>query len=265
MKGLFGGVAEDLEHQRDLIGFAAQAQHQDRSEVRMARVAPDGPLQHAEGFVIGADAAAGPVHDGYDTVDIRIVVQKPEPFDFARDLLCRGRRAVHRGDDADIVSRADPAVLAPVALERGALRLGHHVRLLHRLAEVVVAIELSHGDVVHVHMLTGGDVGGGEPDDLSILDHGLALLDRHDGHLVPAGKRLSRGDGHRFRDVALGDIGQDDGNVILVTELDGLVGRHLFSPHCVQAVDRKRASPGPAIQESAATIRNARQSARYQD
>src|SRR5690606_39440064 len=72
-----------------------------------------------------------------------------------------------RGDDADVVAGADPAVGAVVAEERARQALGER-RDDARRAELVLAVAGVHAEVVRVHVVAGGDRGRGQPDRLPV-------------------------------------------------------------------------------------------------
>src|SRR3546814_9936723 len=62
-----------VEQEGDLVHFAAEPDHEDAGEVRMACVAPEGALQRLVAVAAVGHAAAGGVHEGGDTVDVRVV------------------------------------------------------------------------------------------------------------------------------------------------------------------------------------------------
>ena len=94
-----------------------------------------------------------------------------------------GGRAVHAGEDADVVAGGDAAVGAHDALE--GCRLRRRLRSgARRRAIGVVARELGHRQVVRVHVLAGLDVARGDADDLVVAAHRLAGGDRAHRHLV---------------------------------------------------------------------------------
>ena len=129
-----------------------------------------------------------------DTVDLRIVVEKARAFGRLGDEARRRGRAVHAGQDADIVARADAAVRPAIALERRLLGDRQDVDGLGRLAEPVVAVEIVHLDIVLVHPGARRDPLLRKADDLPELDDRRARVDRGDRHLVPEGYALGSGD-----------------------------------------------------------------------
>ena len=152
----------------------------------MAGVAPLRALQRLVALAFAGEAAPRSVHERDDAVDVGILLQDAGACDGLGHEAGDGGRAVHAGEHADVVARAGLAVGAAVALEGGA-RLVRQQRLLARiLGEGVVALELGEGAVVAVHVVAGGDVLGGEADDLPEFQHRLALGDRARCHLVAA-------------------------------------------------------------------------------
>ena len=128
----------------DLDHLAAEADQQRAGEVGVAGVAPLRALQHLVALALAGHAAAGAVDEGDDAVDVGIVVEDAGAVEGLGDEARDRGRAVHAGEDADVVARADLAVRAAVALEGGA-RLGRQQRLLARvLGEGVVAVELGN-------------------------------------------------------------------------------------------------------------------------
>src|SRR3546814_17807286 len=71
--------------------------HEDAGEVRMACVAPEGALQRLVAVAAVGHAAAGGVHEGGDTVDVRVVGEDAGLVEGLGDVAGHGRGAVHRG------------------------------------------------------------------------------------------------------------------------------------------------------------------------
>jgi hypothetical protein len=207
----------------DLRRLAAQPDHDHRGEVGMARIAGDGAAEHVHAVALARHAAAGLVGECDDAVDVgerreqALAGDRVRPERFG-DIARRRRRAVHRGEHADIVARRDAPVAAHDALEGRRL-----VEILRRLGERgvrVVAREIADLAIVGMHVRAGRDRGGGEADDLAIAQHRLVLGDGARRDLVPG------------RDVALrldllvgqGGAGQQvdprDGDVVGRVEAD---------------------------------------------
>src|SRR5690606_11352634 len=110
------------------------------------------------------------------------------------DVVADGGRAVHGREHADEVARARLTARAQEAVEARAFALGHVRGRADVGAECVVAIEVAHLDVVHVHVLAGRDVRAREADDLVVFDHRLAGPDRAGRVLVPGGNARRAGD-----------------------------------------------------------------------
>ena len=129
-----------LFHAADLEHLAAQAHHDHAAHVGIAGVAPLRALQGLETLALGRHAAARAVHERDDAVDVGIVVEHPALLDLARDQSRDRRRAVHRGQDAEIVAGAGLAVGAAIALERRLLLDRQNVDRPRVLAELIVAL-----------------------------------------------------------------------------------------------------------------------------
>ena len=114
---------------RDLEHLAAEADDQRGGQVGMAGIAPLRALQRLVALALGRQAAAGAVHEGDDAVDVGVLLEDAGAGDGLGHEAGDGGRAVHAGEDADVVARAGLAVGAAVALEGGA-RLGRQQRLL---------------------------------------------------------------------------------------------------------------------------------------
>jgi hypothetical protein len=102
-----------------------------------------------------------------DTVDVLAVVLG------APGHLARHRRgAVHGGQDTDEVAGRHPPVRSPDPLEGAPQALGQRpVRPRDPLPARAGRGVVGHGQVVHVHVLAGGDAGRGPPDHLPVLVH----------------------------------------------------------------------------------------------
>ena len=109
-----------LLHAADLEHLAAEPDHQRRADVGIGGVAPLRAHQRVEALALGGDAAAGAVHERDDAVDVRVVGEESGAFDLLRDQPRDRRRAIHRGQDREIVARADLAVGARESPERSA-------------------------------------------------------------------------------------------------------------------------------------------------
>ena len=131
-------------HAVDLEHLAAEPDHQRAAEIGMRGIAPLGALQHVEALALRRHAAAGAVHERHHAVDLRIVVEHAGAVDLLGDEARDRCRAVHRGEDADIVARADLAVRPQIALEGGALLRRQQLVVLGAFGEVVVAREIVH-------------------------------------------------------------------------------------------------------------------------
>ena len=153
------GEALLLHQAADLVHLAAEAQHDDMREIRVPRVAGERAAQHTQRLALG-HAAAGLVRQRDHAIDVRGIRQRivageriaaEHIGDQSRDM----RRAVHAGEDADVVARRDAAVGAADAVEgRGRVGIVGGSRVN---AVAVVLGEVAHLAVLHVHMLARRD------------------------------------------------------------------------------------------------------------
>ena len=148
-----------LRHQAlNLVGLAAEPDHQHRGEVGMLGIATQRAAQHQQLFAVAGGGAALSVGQRDDAVDVRIVGQRLG-VDVAAELISdrprRGGRAVDAGQHADVVARRDAAIVAHDAHEGGGLV---HVRGgVHAGAHLVCALEGRERQVVRVHVLARCD------------------------------------------------------------------------------------------------------------
>ena len=164
-----------LEHAVDLVGLAAEADHHHRGEVRVARIAAEGAAQHLQRLAVAGGGAAGAVRQRDHAVDVREARERGwigVAAEVVGDRPRHRRRAVDRGQDADVVARRDPAVGADDAVEGRALdgvvgRLGAARRR-------VVARESRELEVVRVDVLPRRDRLLGAADDLVVAAHRIA-------------------------------------------------------------------------------------------
>ncbi len=228
-----------LEQAVDLVGFAAEPEHQHAGEVGMARVARDGAAQGVHRLAFARHAAAVPVHQRDHAVDVGEVGERAAA-EMIGDVARRGRRAVHRGQDADEVARRDAAVGAPYALEGRALGLGHERGRLGGGAEGVVAIEIAHRAVVHVNVVARLHGLGREADDLVVLAQRLVERDRRDRDFV-AGRDVGAADHVGARQAGAGQqVGARHHDIVGRVQSDGQRSGRLARRHAILPVGRPR-------------------------
>jgi hypothetical protein len=156
----------------------------------MPRVARQGAAQHVHLQPRRGHAAAAAMGQRHDAVDVGEL--RKQRLDPGRDHAAGGRRAVHRGDDADVVARGGAAVGAAIALEGGGR--GDVLGRVRIGAEGIVALEIAHDAIVRMDVRARVQVIGGKADDLVVLAQRLALLDRPGEDLVARRHTRRRGD-----------------------------------------------------------------------
>ena len=169
----------------DLEALAAETHHDDAAHVGVGRVAPLRALQDLVALAMDVERAAAAMHERNHAVDAGIIGEDAGALDLLRHEGGDRGGAVHAGQDADVVARSGPALLAAEALEGGARLERQHVLRLRILGMAIIALEGGEVAIVRVDMFAGRDIGMGEADDLAELDDGLALGELHHRHLVP--------------------------------------------------------------------------------
>ena len=147
-------------------------------------------------------------------------------FDFADDERGHGGGAIHGGDDAHVVTRADFSVPAAIAHEGIAITIGEEHGRAGILGIGVIVAVCGHPQVVLVHMLAGGDLAGGLPDDLAELDHAFTSSDGIDRHLVATQDQLGWNGGAAFNRLAGIEVPASHDDVVRRVKLKGLSGWH---------------------------------------
>ena len=215
----------------DLVRFAAKADHQRSMKIRMRRVAGEHPAQQRYRFTFGAHATAGLVMDRHHAIDVRVL--RHEVFvevlgDHAADV----RRAVHAGDDREVVAGGDAAVGALDAHKGGGV--GSVFDRLVVGTERVIALEVAHRQVVHMHVIARLDRLGGETDDLVVAADRVTRLQFAGRDLVSG--RNGDGGAHLFLDDfgAGGQLGARDDHIVGGVQADRQVSglQHFWSPWC---------------------------------
>ena len=157
----------------------------------MGRVAAQGPAQHRHALALGIDAATDAMGQGYHAVDMGIGLQRLG-VDVSPEVVghCprHRRRAIHRGEDTDVVAGRHPTIGTDDAPEAA---LDRHRRATGLDAEGMLPGEVAHGEVVHVDVAARGDGLPGEADDLTIASYRLAHRYRTHGNLVTGRHRFA--------------------------------------------------------------------------
>ena len=142
-------------HAVDLEHFAAEADHQCGAEIGMCRVAPLRPPQQFPAFAIGRHAATAAMNERNRAVDFRIVVENSRSIDFFGDEFCDRGRAIHRRQNADIISCAGFSVRPEIAFECRAQLRRQDLVVLRALGKLIVAGEIAQPDIVLMHPIAG--------------------------------------------------------------------------------------------------------------
>ena len=205
-EAVFALHASDLEH------LAAEPHDQNAGDVGVGGIAPLRALQRLEALALVGHAAAGAMHQSDYAVDVRVLVEDAGPLDLFRHEPRHGGRAVHAGEDREVVARPGPPAGAPEALERRLLVERQDRLEFCAFRELVVPLEiLPHGEVLLMHPFAGRDVARRKPDDLAELQHRRAGGDADRRHLVPLGHALPRLQPRAGRLAGFEDIdGHDD-------------------------------------------------------
>ena len=106
---------------------------------------------------------------GDDAVDVVEPVKAAHPVEVIGDVARHGGRAVHRGDDADVVAGADPARAPVIAHEAAAEVGGQHSGRVGLDRELMVGPGFGHGEVVQMDVITRRDVLRGDANHLAEL------------------------------------------------------------------------------------------------
>ena len=122
------------------------------------------------------------MHKGRDSVDIGIVLENFRG-EMRGNFMRRRRRAVHRGDDSDVIPGADPAVRPAKPHERIPGRRGHRPQIG---AKLIGLIDRAKFEVVHMHMRSRRNILMGKANDLRVFQHRLTGLDVNQRQLVTA-------------------------------------------------------------------------------
>jgi hypothetical protein len=186
LEGIVLGDVVKLFHPPDLKDLAAEADQKHSGEIGIGRISPLGPLEYLEALAATGHSAAGAVDERHDAIDIREIGENSRAIEsFSHEAGNRGR-AVHTGEDADIVPRTRLAVRAPIALERSLCLGGKDLGGPGVARMGIVAFELSHLDILFMNPLAWRNRRLGEAYDLTELGDRRPSGNGHDRHLVTA-------------------------------------------------------------------------------
>jgi len=220
---VFFHAAERFHNRRDLVHFATQTHKQDRRHIGLGGIAHQRAAQNVRALA-RRHAATQAVIDRQHAVDIRVSLERIAAIEVIGNCAHHGRRAVHRGDDADVVARADIAVRAHITLEGG--RLGKLGRIVLALAESIIALEFAHRQVVHMDMPAALDVAGCKTDDLVVAAHRLALFDVARRHLVARRNHVAHAQALGLDFCARQELLAGDHDIVVRMQTDDEWGGH---------------------------------------
>ena len=108
----------------NLVGLATQAHHQDGGEVRVLGITAQRASQHLQFFAIAGGGATHAMRQRHHAVDVRKISQglgSNVATEVVGNRACRCGRAVHRGQDANVVASRHTTVRAHDALKGAGL------------------------------------------------------------------------------------------------------------------------------------------------
>ena len=193
------GQAAVRQPRSELVGLAAQTHRQHAGEIGVGGVARHGALQHLHPQTFGVHAATRAVGERNHAIHMGKVCQRSGVDGFG-EMVGNGtghsRRAVHAGENADVVTRGHAAVRAHITHELGVASrcLGFDVGA-KRVVPRKVAFVGAHVKVVGVHMLARSDVFSGKADDLVVAAHGVTGRDGAGGDFVARRDQTAHSDG----------------------------------------------------------------------
>ena len=187
----------------DLVGFAAEPDHEHTAEIDVPRVAGERAAQDVNAFACRAHAAARSHGERDNAIDVRVCGERLGmgiAIEVAGNRTGDRGRAVDAGENAEVIAGGDTAVRTDDPL-KGA-RYGRVIRWARLDADRVVAREGAafgaHAQVMDVDVRAGFDVGRREPDDLVVAAYGFALRNAARGDLVAGRNQPPHGDRPAF-------------------------------------------------------------------
>ena len=187
----------------------------------MPRVAAERSAQHLQRLAGAVGRAAGAVRQRDDAVDVREALERARVGvapEVVGDRARHRRRAVHRGEDADVVARRDAAVGADDAVE--GRRVGDVLGRLGAARRRVLAREARELEVVGVDVLARRDRLLGAADDLVVAAHRRAGGDRPRRDLVAGRNQADDGDAFALDARAADELAARDDDVVVRVDAD---------------------------------------------
>ncbi len=205
----------------------------------MPGVAVKSSEQRLGAFAGGHQAASALVGERHHAVDVLELVER-EAAEGIRDQVGRRRRAVDRGQDADVVARARRAVRPRIPAEgrHRALRDGER---RPAGAELMRSLGLIHAEVVAVHVITRRDVARRSADRLAVLVHLAARGHRKERELVASRKIGTQRDGAtplaELDDRARLERAQRDRHLVVGIKMQGDPAQRLCRRHVARRLN----------------------------
>ena len=200
-------------HAIDLEHLAAQPDHQGGAEIGMGGVAPLRPAQQVPAFAIGRHAAAAAMNKRDRAVDSGIIVKNAGSIDFFGNEFSDRCRAIHRGENADVVARAGFSVGPQIAFKRRALFWRQDLVIFGSFGKPIVSRKVVQAHVLLMHPVAGRNGFRGKSDRLPVFRDRFACADGRHRHLVPARNPLARG--HAGGSRAGRDLVDGDNDIVV--------------------------------------------------
>ena len=189
--GLEFGEIVILAQPADLVHLAAETDHHVAGNVRMPRHAHGDAFEQLQTFR-RRDAATHLVRERDDAIHVRKIAAQVLVAETFLDVARHGGRAVDRGNDGEVIARADLAAGTEEAWERALVRGrrdGPHVRARRVIARVGLTDE-----IVRMDVCARRDVALREADDLSVAPHRCAIGDGDKRNFVSGRNGLRHGE-----------------------------------------------------------------------
>ena len=123
----------------------------------MGRVTPLRPPQQIPAFSVGRHTASAAMNKRNRAIDFRMVVENSGSIDFFGNEFCDRRRAIHRRQNADVISCAGFSVGPDIAFECRTQLRRQNLVVLCALGKFIVAGEIAECHVLLMHPIARRD------------------------------------------------------------------------------------------------------------